>query len=172
MRRPLGTLLPALLLTGLLGGLATACGDDSGGVGDDAGPAPTASSPAGRPTGADGAVDFELVTTLTETAAGGDVSPDAVPLGDDAAVQEFVAPFSEALQTEVQQAVASTSVPDDQRLYGAVVALGCDAPDQVQVVASPSGLQVVAEKVPAPKPECLAPMTTVALVLVPASAVG
>jgi hypothetical protein len=172
MRRPLGTLLPALVLTGLLGGLATACGDESGSAGDESAPAPTSSSPTGRSTGADGAVDFELVTTLTETAAGGEVSPTAVPLGDDAAVQEFVAPFSEALQAEVQQAVAATAVPDDQQLYGAVVAVGCDAPDQVQVAASDSGLQVVAQKVPAPKPECFAPMTTVALVLVPASAVS
>ncbi|QIG41562.1 hypothetical protein G5V58_01155 [Nocardioides anomalus] len=177
MRHPLGTVLPTVLLAVLLTGL-TACGDDSGTVADDpprsATPTPSSSdSPGGddRPGPGD-PVEFELVTTLTETAARGDVSTEAVPLPDDPAVQQFVAAFTEPLQASVEQAVAGAAVPDDMQLYGAVVNVGCDAPDQVQVVENAGALQVIAEKVPDPKRECFAPMTTVALVLVPASAVG
>ena len=109
---------------------------------------------------------------LTETAAGGATSEVAVPLGDDAAVQEFNAQFeTDALPTQVQNAVATTDVPEGMLLYGAVVAIGCDAPTDVHVVAGESGLVITGAKVPSPQIECFAPMTTVALVLVPASAV-
>jgi len=86
-------------------------------------------------------------------------------------VQEFISEFSEGLQTAVQGVVQSTEVPDKMLLYGAVVAVGCDSPSEVAVTAGDSGLQINALKVANPKPECFAPMTTVALVLVPASAV-
>jgi hypothetical protein len=166
MRHPLGSVLPALLLAGVL----AACGDDSGGVARDTSPTRSTGSSAAP---ADGAVTFELVTTLTETEAGGKVSQLAVPLaaGDD--VQAFTAQFeSDALRVRVQDEVHNTDVPDDMLLYGAVVAIGCDAPTAVDVSVDSAGVTVSAQKVPSPKLECFAPMTTVALVLVPASAVS
>jgi hypothetical protein len=188
MRRLLGSVVPAVLLVALpLSGLS-ACGDDEGGtVADD--PASTASQDpsdgasddstddtsdpsddSGAETGQE--VDHELVEMITETAAGGATSPVAVPLGDDEAVQAFNQQFeTDAMPTRVQDAVAATEVPDDMLLYGAVVSIGCDAPTDVTVTDSDSGLVITAMKVPHPQEECFAAMTTVALVLVPASAV-
>ena len=34
---------------------------------------------------------------------------------------------------QVQDAIAGTAVPEGQELYGAVIAVGCDSPDQVVV---------------------------------------
>jgi hypothetical protein len=154
MRRVLGSVVPAVLLVALpLAGLS-ACGDDEG-------------------QGETGeTVDAELVEMITETAAGGATSPVAVPLGDDEAVAAFNQQFeTDAMPARVQDAVAATEVPEDMLLYGAVVSIGCDTPTDVTVTDSGSGLVVTAEAVPSPMQECFAPMTTVALVLVPASAV-
>ena len=174
MRRLLGSALPPLLLLAVL---ASGCGDEEpGSASDDSTPtasdSPTASDPPTEdPTG--GEVEFQLVELLTETAAGGAMSEVAVLLGDDSAVQEFNAQFERAeLPTRVQDTVAKTDVPEGMLLYGAVVAIGCDAPTDVSVVAGESGLVITGGKVPSPHLECFAPTTTVALVLVPASAVG
>ena len=86
-------------------------------------------------------------------------------------VDEFNAQFeTDAMPAQVEAAVAATEVPEGMLLYGAVVAVGCDAPTDVFVTDSESGVLIVAKKVPSPLQECFAPMTTVALVLVPASA--
>ena len=184
MRRVLGSVLPVLLLVGLLG----ACGDDETGTATDD-PAPTASStptdeptdpPTDQPTEPTDVptdrqpgdpVEFELVQTITETAAGGEASPTAVPLGDDGAVQSFIAGFNENLQTGIQDVVAATDIPDDMVLYGATIWVGCESPTQVEVFDGASGLEIYAVQV-RKQMECFAPMTTVALVLIPASAAG
>jgi hypothetical protein len=162
MRRLLGSVLPALALAAVLAG----CGDDdSGSVADD--PAPTASP---SPT-----VDFEVVEMITETAAGGqlDAGAPAAPLSDNAAVQQFIGQFgSDQITTRIQEAVDQAPVGEDELLYGAVVAIGCDAPGQVFVSAADEGVVITAGAIPSPHLECYAPMTTVALVLVPASAVS
>jgi hypothetical protein len=172
MRRLLGSVLPALLLVAVL----VACGDDADSGGEAQDPAPTSptSSDDGSSNGSsDGTVEFELVDTITVTAAGGQLSETAVPLTDDAAVQAFTSQFTAGdLGAQVEDAVAQTDVADDEVLYGAVVAIGCDSPDQVTVTQDETGVVVTAVKVASPLPECLAPMTTVALVLVPASAAG
>jgi hypothetical protein len=169
MHRFLGSVLPALLLAGILVG----CGDDqSGTLSDD--PAPTASESPSRPTTGD-EIDFELVEMITETGAGGQVEADAaaVPLTDDTAVQEFASQFeTEAMTTRVQDAVDKVDITDDKLLYGAIVSIGCDSPSDVFVTSGDQGLVITAQKVPSPLPECFAAMTTVALVLVPASAVS
>lgn len=170
MRRLLGSVLPALLLVAAL----SACGDDdSGGTAQD--PAPTSSGDTGATSGgsSDGVSEFELVDTITVTAAGGQLSETAVPLTDDAAVQAFTSQFTAGdLGAQVEDAVAQTDVADDEVLYGAVVAIGCDSPDQVTVTRSEAGVVITPVKVASPLPECLAPMTTVALVLGPAPAAG
>ncbi len=174
MRRLLGSVLPALLLVTVV---ASGCGDEESGTASDDSTPTTSDSPTTSDTPTEdpdgGEVAFELVDLLTETAAGGAMSEVAVPLGDDPAVQEFNAQFeTDALRMRVQDAVLETTVPDDMLLYGAVVAIGCDAPTDVSVVTGESGVVITGHKVPSPHVECFAPMTTVALVLVPASAVG
>ncbi len=174
MRRVLGSVLPTLLVVALV---ASGCGDEEpGSVSDESTPTASGSPSESDPPAEDppgGEVEFELVETITETAAGGAMSEAAVPLSDDTAVQEFNAQFeTDTLPTRVQNVVNKTEVPDDMVLYGAVVAIGCDSPTDVSVVAGDSGLVIIADKVPSPMIECFAPMTTVALVLVPASAVS
>jgi hypothetical protein len=171
MRRLLGSFLCALLL----GSALVACGRDTKDTVTDrpvASPTTTPTTSAtGRSTGE--AVDFDLVTTVTETAAGGNLSATAVPLGDDTAVEGFASQFkTETMRTKLLDAVHAAQVPDDKRLYAAVVAVGCDSPDQVSVTSGGSGLLITAQPVESPQQECFAAMTTVALVLVPASAVG
>jgi len=187
MRRLLGSVLPAALLVALpLTGLS-ACGDDEGGTATDDAAASRSPSHTDSGSGSDSSsdsdsdgkgggesVEFELVEVMTETAAGGATSETAVPLTDDAAVQAFNQQFeTDALPTRVEEAVAGTDVPDGMLLYGAVVSIGCDAPTDVLVTDTDtgSGIAIVAQKVANPMQECFAPMTTVALVLVPASAV-
>jgi hypothetical protein len=153
--------MSALLLVTALG----ACGDES--ASDDAGTDPTVSvSSPGLPDDPDGSVDFDLVDTITVTAAGGAVMPVAIPLSDEASVAGFNAQFeSDDMVQQVQDAVAGAEVPDGQALYAAVVAIGCDSPTDVAVTGTGSGLVITAKKVASPMPECFAPMTTVALVL-------
>jgi hypothetical protein len=82
-------------------------------------------------------------------------------------VRAFLAQFhSDDLSRQVEDAVAGAEVPAGQQLYGAVVAIGCDSPDQVEVDISGSTVTITAVPVPSPVPECFAPMTTVALVAV------
>jgi len=173
MRRLLGSVLPALLFVAVLG----ACGDDT--ASDDAGsdpsvkvssPGGTGGTDAGGTEDSTGSVDFDLVDTITVTAAGGTLSEVAVPLSDDASVQEFTSQFeSDDMVQQIQDAAANTDVPDGQALYAAVVSIGCDSPTDVAVTDSGAGLVITAGKVPSPQVECFAPMTTVALVLAPAS---
>ncbi len=165
MRRHLGSFLPSLLLVALPASALGACSDDdSGAVAKDPGSTSTSApgeSPSEEPVG------YTLVDTITVTAAGGTVSEAGVPLTDDAAVQEFLSQFtSDDLLQQVQGAIAGATVTEGQVLYGAVIAVGCDAPDQVVVDGHDAEVTITAVKVPSPLPECFAPMTTVALVLV------
>ena len=175
MRRLLGSVLPALLVVAVF---AFGCGDeDSGSASDDSTPtasgSPTSGSPTSGPptkvaTGDE--VDFDLVDTITVTAAGGTLSEVAVPLSDEASVQEFTSQFeSDDMVQQVEQAAANADVPDGQVLYAAVVSIGCDSPTDVSVTDSGAGLVISADKVLSPQVECFAPMTTVALVVAPAS---
>ena len=174
MPRALGTLLPALLLVAApVALLGAACGDDPGDSGGTAGEpraSATGSAPSDRSPGPEpgtGQPGYRVIDIITVTAAGGSVDPDAVPMDDDAARQTFLGQFTAGdLATKVQAAVDRTDVPDGQRLYGAVVAVGCDAPTDVSVLYSPGGVSVTAAEVASPRPECLAAMTSVALVRV------
>jgi hypothetical protein len=167
MGRHLGSLLAAQLLAAALG----ACADDGPAEkGRDPGASGVSDSTTATGT-SNGDAEFELVNTMTVTSAGGQVSGSAVPLSDDAAVQSFVGQFSGGdLGAQVEDAVARTDVPSGHELYGAVVAIGCDAPDDVTVTRSGSDVVVTAVQVPSPNERVLRPMTTVALVLVPTTA--
>ncbi len=171
MRRLLGTVLPAALLVTAL----AACGDETASDSPGADPSVTVSSPGG--TGGldtpdtpgpddEGSVAFDLVDTITVTAAGGALSEVAVPFTDDAAFRDFLGQFQISDMTDqIQNAVAGADIAQGQELYAAVVAIGCDSPSEVTVTDSGAGLVVTALKVLSPVPECFAAMTTVALVV-------
>ncbi|MCW2795512.1 hypothetical protein [Nocardioides sp.] len=160
MRRILGILTVLLLLAAG----ATACGDDSG---DTAGnPTTTPSTSNGTPA------KSTEVAILSETAAGGTVSTSPVPLPDDAAVAAFAGQFEKSsLGDQIAHKVKATDVPDGQAMVGAVIAIGCDVPPGVTVSDEGTGLAIVPDKVASPMPECFAPVTSVALVLVDAELV-
>ena len=153
MRRTLGVLvvLGALVLAG--------CGDET-----------TTGEADTEPRGE---IDHELVEMVTETAVGGMVSPGAVPLPDANAVHTFSAQFEDdRMETRLLQLVDGLDVPDDQATYAAVVAIGCEVPPDVVVTSTDTGILIEGTK-PITKPvECLAPMTSVAVVLVDESVVG
>ena len=157
MRRLLGVL--AVLGAVLVGG----CGDDStGGEADD--------EPRGE-------ITHELVEMVSETAVGGMVSPGAVALVDVTAVQQFAAQFeNDRMETRLLQSFDSIKVPEDKAAYAAVVAIGCEVPPDVTVTSTDTGILVEAAKsgddATDDPVECLAPMTSVAIVLVEESVVG
>src|SRR4051794_27548902 len=144
MRRTLGTTVLLLALAG--------CGSDSG--------APDA----GRTEDA----QVTQVALLTGTSAGGEVTAEPTPLPDAAAVDAYAAQFrNDELQGEIVSTAQQTDVPDGEQLAAAVVAVGCEVPKEVVGTGSGSDLALHAP-LPSPTKQCFAPITTVALVLIPA----
>jgi hypothetical protein len=174
MRQTLG----ALLLTAALAAPALAgCADDSDPRAEEAatptasGTAPPADSPSGSPsqspstTGGTG--DFTEVALLRLTGGGGRVGHRATVLDDPAAVDRFAAQFrGEALGNQLMAAIREADVPQGRTLAAAVVSIGCDVPPGVTVEKLEGGLAILPLKVRSPLPECLAAVTTVALVAV------
>ena len=177
MRRTLG----ALLLTAALATPALAgCADDGGDAraedaasGTSSG-SPSSASPSDLPStvpsaspSTRGAVDFTEVAMLSVTAAGGEVDYRATVLDDADAVSRFAAQFeTAAMGDQLTTAVREADVAEGQQLAAAVVSLGCDVPPGVTVRDLERGLAILPLKVKAPLKECLAPVTTVALVAV------
>jgi hypothetical protein len=176
MRRTLG----ALLLTAALATAALAgCADDGGDTrAEDAASGAASASPSDLPSAAPsgapstrGAVDFTEVALLSETAAGGEVEHRATVLDDASAVNGFAAQFdSGAMSDELTTAVRGADVAEGQELAAAVVSIGCDVPPGVTVQKLEGGVAILPLKVKSPLKECLAPVTTVALVAVDESA--
>jgi ABC-type glycerol-3-phosphate transport system substrate-binding protein len=161
MRRLLG---PALLAVVVLAG----CGDSA---------SDSASDPASRPSSATASASDEpteaaapqTIAIVSQTAAGGEVDLNAVPVDDDAALQDFAAQFNRAgLEEKIATAVAGATVPEGYTVMGAVIAIGCDVPPDVSVEPGPDGWVVTPHPVPSPLQECFAPVTSVAVVAVPA----
>ena len=162
--RRLGT---ALLALGLLAGCGSA--DDTAAPADDRASEQTQEpSPSPSETGP---VDFTEVALLSVTAAGGEVDYRATVLDDATAVSQFAAQFETASMGEqLTTAVREADVAEGQQLAAAVVSIGCDVPPGVSVQKLKRALAIVPLKVKSPLKECLAAVTTVALVAVDESA--
>ena len=160
MKRFLGPLLLAALV------LLAGCGDSTSDSASDPTSQPSSTAAPDEPTES---AAPQTIAIVSQTAAGGEVDLNAVPVDDDAALQEFTAQFNKAgLEEKIATAVAGATVPEGYTVMGAVVSIGCDVPPDVSVEQGPDGWVVTPHKVPSPLQECFAPVTSVAIVAVPA----
>ena len=115
-----------------------------------------------------GTIEPEQVVFISESAVGGNVLSTATTIDGDQSIQEFAGQFEDPRMADrIADEAARIDVPDGDELAAAVVAVACDAPTDVSVERTPAGLQVTSPPVKTDK-QCLVPVTTVALVTVPA----
>jgi hypothetical protein len=154
MRRTLGTLLATAVLAA-----TAACGSAT---------SSTATGPnSPLPGPVTGAHVYPLISM---TGGGGRMSQRASELDTPAQVRAFTSQFHLPALPHRISAVVTQVAPKAHLLYGAVVAVGCDRPPGVDVLLDGSGrVQIVPHEVASPLPECLAAVTTVAIVSVPGS---
>jgi hypothetical protein len=134
------TLLPCLLLAVPLAGCGSAGQHDAG-----ADPAP---SPA--------------VAVVHRTVGGGHVATEATTVGSPERLAAYLRPFSPGLRRAVRQ--AARSVPNaDGTLVAQVVAVGCDPVERARVVVTDGTVRIEPVAPATTHPECLAPVTSVAL---------
>jgi hypothetical protein len=152
MRRILGTLVATTALAATAG-----CGSSTSSTA--AGP----DSPSPGPiTGA------KVLPLISQTGAGGQVSTTTTLLDTPAQVRAFSQQFRAGalegrITAEVERAQQSGYL-----VYGSVVAVGCDRPPGADVSLDANGdVQITGREVASPLPECLAPVTTVAIATVP-----
>ena len=154
MRRILGTLLLLLALSG--------CGSDTG----------ISTSDTGTPRDTQTATETsepraEVVEIVSETAAGGETGGPAVRVDRPAGMARLTRDFrTPGLEAEIRSVVQHTSVVEGQGLYAAVIAVGCDVPPSASVEVTDGKVVITAGKIVKPMPECLAPVTSVAIALI------
>lgn len=96
----------------------------------------------------------------------GDTATLASALVDDLALGRFVATMDARLAEDVRAAVSATQVPADSTLFGAVVSVGCQEPTAISWSKTFDGIEVT-PTLPKSEVQCLVPVTSVALFLVP-----
>jgi hypothetical protein len=170
MRRSLGT-LTAAVITGLALALTAGCGSTSSIAADPgSNPSGPAHDPAGNPTYPPGDISGARVLPLVSlTGGGGRVQPLASPLNTPGQVAAFNRQFrAPAMRYRIRGAISRELRVPDHLIVGQVVAVGCDRPPGVDVMADQSGqVQLVPHEVASPLQECLAAVTTVAIAVLP-----
>lgn len=110
----------------------------------------------------------KVLDLVSMTGANGTVSVEPAPLTPARDLARFTSDFrGDALRHQIQAVLDKRSVSDAMYAAGAVIAVGCDVPPGADVVTTNSGYQVVPKEVASPREECLAPVTTVAIVALP-----
>jgi hypothetical protein len=152
MRRILGILAATAALATMVG-----CGSATSSTA--AGP----DSPSAGPiTGA------EVLPLISLTGAGGQVSTTGTLLDTPAHIRSFSQQFRASVLEGRITAAVERAKQSGYLVYGAVVAVGCDRPPGADVVLDANGdVQITGREVASPLPECLAPVTTVAIATVP-----
>lgn len=140
MRRRRGVLVSVLLASTLV-----ACGEEETDV-------------AGGP-------HIELLGLVHQTAAGGRVAETLTPIGTPRALDDYVARFRGTTLADDIRAMAEDYAGPGV-VSAAVIAVGCDVPPGAEFGVNSDGAYVEARRVADPLPECLAAVTTVALVAV------
>jgi len=170
MRRTLGN-LTAAAVTCLAMSLTAGCGSSSSSTATDPGSGP-ASDPAGDPSHPPGPIEGARVLPLISmTGAGGQAQPTASPLNTREDVEAFARQFRvPAVSARIQRAVRDAQQVSDHDVVGQIVMVGCDRPPGVVVIVDKAGqVELVPEEVASPLQECLAPVTTVAIAVLPRS---
>lgn len=109
----------------------------------------------------------EVVRLVSQTAGGGQGETTATRLATDAEVDRYLARFDASLAEKLRAAIEQERGAGGT-LWAQVVAVGCDVPPGASVEAT-DDVVVRPDPVASRKPECLAPVTTVALAFVPAN---
>lgn len=168
MRRTLGT-MTAAAATCLALGVTTGCGSSSSDTATDPERGP-ASDAAGLPSRTPGPIEgAKVLPLLSMTGAGGQPQPTATVLNTRADIQAFARQFRvpamwHRIQSEIDEALA---IPG-HRIVGQIVMVGCDRPPGADVVVNKDGdVELVPHEVASPLQECLAPVTTVAIAVLP-----
>ncbi len=103
---------------------------------------------------------------VSGSAAGGRVSARAVPLAGPG-LGRLTAGLGGGLAEDVERAAAGTASPAGSAAYGAVVAVGCDVPPGAVLTRRDGQVFLHPRKATGGPVRCLAPVTTVALAVVP-----
>jgi hypothetical protein len=157
----------AVALACLVLGLTAGCGSSSSYADPGQGPA---SDPAGAPSRSAGSVDGATVLPLISmTGAGGRPQRTATELDSLADLKAFSRQFrAPGIWRRIQAETGGAIGDPDRRVVGQIVMVGCDRPPGVGVVVDEEGRVVlVPQEVASPLPECLAPVTTVAIAILP-----
>ena len=118
-----------------------------------------------------GPIDFTQVAMISVSNAEGTTDAQATVLDSAAAVDEFASQFSGTQMPDaLTKAYQKADLPKGEVLVGAVVGVGCQPPSTIHVRATDNGVKITADPVKT-KNQCIVPVTTVALVSVPESAV-
>lgn len=175
-RRP----VPALVLALGLSAALVACSDDDTDTATDpatsstsssSSPSPSQTPSEPAPTGqqlsipATGSAGVTEATVVSATEGGGSVSTLAFALDRKRAVADFTGDLEAGLGESVSAVVADLAEPGTTP-YGAVAAIGCEAPRSVAIDAGEAGFEVVAQ-LPKSTVQCLAPVTFVVLFAAP-----
>lgn len=159
----------ALLVVGLLVG----CGaDDTTAEPAEQETSSETSEPTPSKTVPPGPVEYTAIALVSASNAEGSVSPHAVVLDSQKAIEDFARQFSgDQMGQALARQYSRADLPKDEVMLGAVVDVSCEPPSDVQVEKTKDGIEVTATAKVSKNVQCLVPVTTVALVSVPVAAV-
>lgn len=153
MKRYLG---PLVLLTALA--VLTGCGDDPDDRADDTDPQEQTDEAAPR-----------VVDLLSASAARGDLAETATIIEDERALTRYLRQFGSPPFIEDLTAAVKANEPGEGRVIGlAVIEISCDEPPSATVTEEEGAFVVTPGEVVDPLPECLVPVTSVAVLDLPA----
>lgn len=140
----------------------------SGGTSDGADGARGSGSPEEQPQAP---VEHDLLTVVSTTLGGGTVDEQAVDLTEPGGVEELVAGLDAGMPARVWHVVrrerrrpaVQEALSGGADLYGAVVWIGCETPDEIVVRRGDAGLEARAVVKSTGTVQCLAPVTSVAV---------
>lgn len=150
MKHLLGSFIVVVLLT--------ACGGEDRDRADD--------SATRTPTDAS---EPKVVEIVSGSAAGGEVVAEATVIASNRDLTRFLTQFdSPSFAGDLTEAVDAVALEPDRVVGLAVIAIGCDVPPGATVTAEDGAYVVMPAKVVSPHIECLVPVTSVAVLDLPA----